>query len=144
MNQSKVTLKFAYSKSPVPMIECRTQSGKKFLALIDTGSEITIIDKSLDKEVYYVDKGIGNVVLHSMHGEKETSQSLCILKSLTNDTEGHELNFTIKGILSDLSSISEFMKETYEFTEPILVVIGSDTLCRESAVIDCDHEQLIL
>lgn len=138
------TYKFAYSRSPLPLLLCKTPKGKEFFALIDTGSEITLLDKNLDDEIVEAQEEEQHLVLHSMHGEEETSQRIGTIKTSILDIGCKEREINFNGVVSDLSSVSGFMKETYNMKQDILAVIGSDYLNKESAVIDCEQGKITI
>lgn len=141
---SQYTYKFESLESPIPLIKCRTAAGTQFFAMVDTGSEITIIDKSLEQEADALNEDISDITLCSLSGEQSANPSAYRLQSFVSDTEDIERSFNIKGILSNLSSISEFMQNSYGWADKILVVIGSDTLTSRNALIDCEKEQLTI
>lgn len=140
----RTTIKFGEYPTPIPVFKCRTLDGKQFIAMVDTGSEVTIFDQKLSDNLISEDEDETGITLHSIHGEDESSASMYRLPLSVKTDMSDDSSLHLKGIKSDLTSVSQFLKESYGWEEDLLIVIGSDTLKAMEWIVDFDNNQIVL
>lgn len=136
--ESRIKFKFINIGTEMPVIKIKTIGGLEFIAIIDTGSESTLIDKTLVKENkkdFKLHKEGLNVNLFGLNGEsnyKLLLSSCCAV----NDTGSAELSF--QNI--DFEYINKNFEDKYHMR--ISALIGSDMLAEYNAVIDYDKQEV--
>ena len=138
------TIKFGEYPTPIPVFKCRTLDGKELLAMVDTGSEVTIFDPQLSDNLIAEEEDGTGITLHSIHGEDESNSSMYRLPLSVKTEMSDDSSLHLRGIKSDLSSVSQFLKASYGWDEELYVVIGSDTLKAMEWIIDFDNNQIVL
>ena len=133
-----MAIKFDKNISPIPLIPVRVgKNNNTVYAMIDTGSEISLFDYGIIGSLDVLTKESNQYELHmmSMLGEKR-DESPKIAKAVLHPVGSEEKGFEMIGALSDLSSLSEYFRGTYKKDVYISILIGSDVLSDNKAIID--------
>ena len=138
---SKIVIPFIKSKLDIPVVslyinDCRVE------AIIDTGSESTLIDKTFAKE----HKKLFHISTHTdkcmYFGFNSSTEHPVIIAETVIGFKEKEKAISIAGEVFNLDSVISAIKETYDI-EPKLI-IGSDFLNKFSTEINYETRQLIL
>ena len=137
---AKIVIKLINTKSGIPVIKCVLSHGKKSCyAVIDTGSEMTVFDKSLGKNIHYMNEelmcSINGMVASGEQSFKKAMLNLGI-KCAGNET----LILYTLGYATEMTQISLQDKDGNEI--PVSVIIGSDMLKHLDAKIDYEKNEL--
>lgn len=136
----RITTKLKTLPIEVPIVEFKLGDGTKGYALIDTGSESTIINAGFsakNKKQIKVRKTKNNM---DLVGLKETLMpkvinANCELYFAHSDDTLNALKIS-NALVVDLSSLSEYLQQERDLMFPIDIIIGCDTLTKTQAEID--------
>lgn len=135
----KYTFPLAETKSTIPFICFPMADGREIYALVDTGSESTMLDRSLIADYPDIIKSIapmGKTSFVGVGGKKEVEVEYARIDIPMEDSGTGEGNLRILGLLDDLSPISSHIKEHYGTPESMTILIGSNCLRAYGAMID--------
>ena len=135
----KYTIPFAETKSSIPFIRFPMADGRVIYALVDTGSESTMLDRSLMTDYPDVSKSTsskGKTSFVGISGKKEVEVEYARIDIPMEVSGAGEGNLRILGLLDDLSPISSHIKEHYGTPESMTILIGSNCLRAYGAKID--------
>ena len=143
----KYTLPFIQSKSILPFVKLTSPEGKEIYALVDSGSESTLINKSFKKDypgIIQSSTVIGKTKMTGFAGEKEMVllQAEAKVPMLTDKGEASSIEF--KGYVDDLTTLSSHVSKIYGVEWSFSILIGSDPLCSLKAKIDYSNNALVL
>jgi hypothetical protein len=131
---------FVKSSSQCPVVEFTLGSGNTGYALVDTGSEITLVDEELaknNKSSFHVDVTSDKVVMHGVAGNNE--KPVIKARATIAFTEN---GYQMEAILTTLNRLHVTDKKGKEYI--ISVIIGSDFLTEYKAKINYINSQLSL
>ena len=136
---------FLNSKSKIPLIEFRVPGiDKKFVALIDTGAELSMFDKSfIEENKIKVIQSEQKVSIVGIDGKK-TLQSMpigCTDIIIIDGTT--KANLSVKLPISDFSPVSKHFKSYHNEDRNISLIIGSDLLKHINAEIKYNTQSII-
>lgn len=137
---SKVAIKIIGAKTGIPVIKFFPGSkSKEQYAVVDTGSEATVFDKGLGKNLILQDDKYA-VSIHGMvkSGVKQFQSAtvpMCI-----HSEKGELLILNAKGYATDMGELSLELEDGTTVT--ISSIIGSDMLTEYNAKIDYDKKVL--
>ena len=136
----KLTLPFLNVKSPIPIVRFPLADGKCIYAIIDTGSDSTIYDKSVKDsypELFIKTKHIGK---RQVIGVNETQEMDIYMSGMKlNVAQETEDTIPFKFVAFEHVTFDSIMKPLVEqegTIESVPLLIGSDTLIRYNAKID--------
>lgn len=134
MGENVIPLRFR--KSKVPLVTFRLADGEVYYAIVDTGSEISLLSADLkDKiETREIESSANLVGVNGKTGYKQLLEGTAKPVFVTPD-EGYEL----KGLLYDLGSLSNHFKDSKGNMVSISALIGGDFLKRYNAKIDYEN-----
>ena len=135
----KYAFPFFESKSLVPFIKFTTEDGKDLFALVDSGAESTLFDKSLVDECPEVVKStvaLGTMSMVGINGKRETTVEGARLSLPATTVDGRDGRIGLKAISDDLSTLSEHVKKVYGTPEKMSLLIGGGALRALNAKID--------
>ena len=135
----KYSFPFFESKSLVPFIKFTTEEGKDIFALVDSGSESTLFDRSLMEECPEVIKStvaLGTISMVGINGKRETTVDGTRLSLPATTVDGREGRIGLKAVSDDLSTLSEHVKKVYGSPEKMSLLIGGGALRALHAKID--------
>lgn len=135
----KYSFPFFESKSLVPFIKFTTEEGKDIFALVDSGSESTLFDRSLMEECPEVIKStvaLGTISMVGINGKRETTVDGARLSLPATTVDGREGRIGLKAVSDDLSTLSEHVKKVYGSPEKMSLLIGGGALRALHAKID--------
>lgn len=136
----KISVKFVTFESKVPIVEVR--SGKfTFHALVDTGSESTLFDYAV------VDKG-GAISIDTgkamdfvgLNGKTKRQEIKAVHENFILDNQ----QVNIFGLLTDLSTLRNHLKDMYGKEAPVYAILGSDFLNHYDAILDFEEQTMNL
>lgn len=142
MNRKTIPLRFC--KSKVPLITFRLAGDEEYYALIDTGSEITMLDISM-KDKIKTKEIEGETSLVGVNGGSEYQnllQGACDVCFTTADDEN--IKIVVGGMVHDMKAISHHFKDKNGAFIPISILIGGDFLKHYNAKIDYKKKTLTL
>ena len=133
MERKTVPLRFC--KSRVPLVTFRL-AGEEHYAIIDTGSEISIISEELKDRIKTkeIDAETNLVGVNGSTGYRNLVQGACRISLGTND--GEEIEVVLAGMVSNLDAVSSHFKDKNGEFIPIAALIGGDFLKHYNAKID--------
>ena len=143
----KYTLPFHETKGIIPIVEVGMGDGKRFYAIVDTGSESTLIDKRFKKTfpgVVKSHKVVGKTNYHGISGEVETVLVEAVIQLPMKTVDGEAEPLEMKCFVNDLSSLSAHYKKIYGFDGEFMMLLGSDVMRQLGAVIDLGKDRLTL
>lgn len=136
----KLTLSFINSKSSIPIVCLPLSDGKSIYAIIDTGSDSTVYDKTAKEsypEMIIKTKHIGK---HVVVGVNETTEMDIYMSGLRlNVQQESEKVIALNLVAFEHNFFDTVIKPLVEregMTGNIPLLIGSDTLIRYNARID--------
>ena len=133
-----VVVKYTDEYSLIPLIKFN-RNGQDYYALIDTGSESTLIDGSfVESEELDIITSDKTRTLTGLVGKKEeqinTVQIDCTIDSKDN------VVLPVTALLSDLSMIQSYFDKWTGGEVIVPILIGSDTLTKLNAKIDYENK----
>ena len=135
------TIPLRFCKSKVPLVTFRL-AGEEHYAIIDTGSETTMLSNQLEKHLKTREiEGSGALV--AMNGRNEYSKITQGVCRATLETEGGEqIQVVLGGLMYDLSAISSHFRHKNNQHIPIAAIIGGEFLKHYQAKIDYSNDIL--
>jgi predicted aspartyl protease len=136
----RVTIPLRFRKSRIPLVNFRLAGDETYYALIDTGSETTLLDVALkDKVEVKSIEDEGNFVGIGGSTDYKTIEFADTSFILPGDIE---LPFI--GLMHDMTALSKhFMDKNKEYIR-ISAIIGSDLLKKHDAKIDYKNRTLTI
>lgn len=143
MVRKKIKIPFVDYSSSVPLIKYRLENGSEGIAILDTGSELSLFDDEYVRRhrdqfsLEYTDEIIDIVGIQSRN-EKAVINATAIVS-----TNGHIVKLT--GMMLSMSHITETIR-TNSVRKDICIsaMVGSDVLSKLNAKIDYKNNCLIL
>ena len=128
---------FLKSKSPIPLIRFRLEDNEQqFIALLDSGSELTFVDKTFaDKNNIQLKELDNEIKLNQLSAENKSK-----VKIATPVIKIGQGKTTLTGMIMDLSHLSSALKAEYDEDVEINAIIGSDFLESHNAKIDYEKK----
>lgn len=133
-----IRIPLLFCDSKVPLV-CFGVADKKYYAIIDTGSEISMYDFSM-KNLFDMIQDLPRSSCVGINGRAEFNASTVLAGSIILN----EKEFKLNGLLYNLIQFSHHFKDDIENDIEISAIIGSDFLKKYNAVIDFDNKELIL
>lgn len=124
-------ISFLKSKTPIPLVRFK-HNGKSFTAMIDSGSELTFVDKDFALNNNIKLKEIDNEVKLN---QLTTNQRNKVVYANVETIMGRS-KFNIIGMVMSLNSLSEAFKAQYNEDITVDILIGSDFLDSKKAKIN--------
>lgn len=143
----KYTLPFIKNKSLIPFVKLISPNGKDIYALVDSGSESTLINKSFKEDypgIIQSSTVIGKTKMAGFAGDREITliQTRAKFPMITDKGEVSAIEF--KGYIDDLATLSSHISKVYGIEWSFSILIGSDTLRSLGAKIDYSNKALVL
>lgn len=135
MLKTKYTVPFTTNYSDAPLIKLR-QGDLEFYALVDTGSESTFIDKAFTGDMTVVQGNYKTDVTYVSFTGSSTAPYTNVQMKCLAVGESSEYPLTIDATLSDLSPIQSYFDKWTGGEVKVPVLLGSDTLIKNEAIID--------
>lgn len=135
----KYTIPFADVKGTIPFIRFPMADGRVVLAIVDTGSGSTLLDRSLMTDYSDIFKSTspkGKTSFVGIEGSREVEVEFARIDIPMDASGAGDGNLRILGLLHDLSALSENIKKVLGVSENMTVLIGSDCLRAYNAKID--------
>lgn len=141
MERKTVPLRFC--KSKVPLVTFRL-AGEEHYAIIDTGSEITIIDEGLKDRIKTkeIDAETNFIGVNGSSGYRNLVQGASRIILKTNDGEDTEV--VLAGMVSNLDAVSNHFRDKNGEFIPIAALIGGDFLKHYLAKINYKNKALTI
>lgn len=119
-------------------------SDENYLAMFDSGAEITLIDSTIAKEMNMSATSDASIDIKGINGDK--SCDTVIYDADVHIKSGGEkaARFIISGFASDLSDVNEHISNTRQTDKKIAFIIGGDTLKKLNASIDYKAKKIYL
>ena len=139
MERKTVPLRFC--KSRVPLVTFRL-AGEEHYAIIDTGSEISIISEELKDRIKTkeIDAETNLVGVNGSTGYRNLVQGACRISLGTND--GEEIEVVLAGMVSNLDAVSNHFRDKNGEFIPIAALIGGDFLKHYKAMVNYQNDTL--
>lgn len=137
--KNTTTIPLLKFESKVPVIKI-TVGDRDLYALLDTGSESTLMDENLVKEGAVKSKKIDRKI--SFVGLGGGSEKIDITIASDDFQVTKEDKIHIAGISTDMSRIASHFRESYGSEIVLSAVLGCDFLDSYNAVIDFDNHTL--
>ena len=139
MERKTVPLRFC--KSRVPLVTFRL-AGEEHYAIIDTGSEISIISEELKDRIKTkeIDAETNLVGVNGSTGYRNLVQGACRISLGTND--GEEIEVVLAGMVSNLDAVSNHFRDNNGEFIPIAALIGGDFLKHYKAMVNYQNDTL--
>ncbi len=135
-------------ESDIPLVSFSLEEGgERYLAIIDTGSELTLFDYSFVKknQDYFVD--VQNDGEYNVVGVSD-NKSIHVSEKSTNfifkDVNDEDKEIPLLGLSTDLSDLSNRFMNTYGDEFNIVALIGSNEMRKLGCVIDFVKENISL
>lgn len=142
MTKTKYTVPFITDYSDVPLVKMK-HGGTEFYAIIDTGSESTLVDKkfvqSNDLNVTTSDNNMSYVGFGGSVESGEPVSSVAFSCSIVGESDDYPI--CINATLTDLSPIQAYFDKWTGGEVNVPMLIGSDTLIDVDAIIGFDKKQ---
>ena len=134
------------TKSEAPFVCFTSPEGKAIYALLDSGSEMTLIDKTFSEKfpeavLSSEEKGKGYCV--GINGPRAIDLVSKTVSIPFQTGEGETASLTVEGMVDDLTRVSKVFKRNAGLDAEVLVILGSDTLKAYRAQIDYWKEKVI-
>ena len=136
-------ISFLNSKTPIPLIGFRLPgSNDTHTALVDTGSELTFIDKSFVQDNNIKFTAIDNEV--RLNGIVSDTKRKVLIASPTIKFKGKgpKKAMTVKCIVMDLSTLTNALRSEYNEDRHIDMLLGSDFLKENNAYISYEFKHI--
>lgn len=143
MTRRIIPLRFC--KSKVPLVTFRlVDNDELYYAIIDTGSEISIINDSLRSKIKTkeINAETNLVGVNGGTGYRNLTQGVCSI--VFNDLNEENVNAVVGGMVSDLKAISSHFKNRNDEYISIAIIIGGDFLKHYNAKIDYKKKTLTI
>ena len=148
--RKKITIDFACESDSLPFIWVRFGGmDKPKLALIDSGSQITMLDRSVAEEIrdtakIVLRKANDDVILDGVGGTKTHDDAVSFASFVeVTDEEGNPCSITLDGISVDMGPIASALKNACSTADTVMI-IGSDTFRKLKAKIDYKKKKVLL
>lgn len=137
------TVPFRFCKSRVPLVTFRL-AGEEHYAIIDTGSEITIIDESLRDKIKTkeIDVETNFIGVNGSSGYRNLVQGACRIS--LQATDGEDTEVVLAGMVSNLDAVSNHFRDKNGEFIPIAALIGGDFLKHYQVKIDYKRKTLTI
>ena len=136
----KVNIPFIEFDSKVPVIKLRL-GDEELHALVDTGSESTLMDEKLKENKKIKIKDLEHdMSFVGLNGQTENKRIFVLSGKFFHE----DAEIKIGGISADLSGISAHLKKNYGTDIQISALLGCDFLDCYRAVVDFDNHELVL
>lgn len=149
-NKKAITIDFVEGSRVLPFIWVRFEGMKApKLALLDTGSEITILDKTIAESVKNTAKIVlrtaeDNVIVEGVTGPKEHTDASYFASFVeVTDSKGNTHSIAMDGTVVDMSPMIEPLRKACGVDDSIMI-IGSDTFKKLKAKLSYKKQQLRL
>ena len=143
----KFILPFIQSKSAIPIVKITSTDGNDIYALVDSGSESTLINKSFKKDYPGIIQSwtvIGKTTMTGFAGEREWVLVQANVKIPMITDKGEVSTIEFNGYFDDLTTLASHIKKNCGIEWNISILIGSDALRSLKARIDYRKNALIL
>lgn len=133
MERKTVPLRFC--KSRVPLVTFRL-AGEEHYAIIDTGSDLTMLDVSLKDKIKTkeIDVEMSYVGVNGGSEYHKVVQGACKAEMITSENES--VNVVFGGMMYDMKAISSHLESRNKERIKVSILIGGDFLKRYNAKID--------
>lgn len=147
---SKIYIPFMESGSKIPLIEFDIDDNQ-YVALVDTGSESTLFDKSIPESENYkiseTDYEMSLVGLSGETGSNRVTVANAIINIKDHYIKGNNeytqiVTMPVEAMITDLSYVSNGINERYGKHLVVKAILGSDFLKKYGAKIDYRRKQL--
>ena len=135
----KFTLLFVDYSSVIPIVRFALKDGKEIYAIIDSGSESTLVDKKFKKQYLGIIQStniLGKMKAMGIGGEKEMVVMETIARIPMKTDKGEDGAIEIKACVDNLSTLVDHMKRMHNIPWEFSLLIGGDTLRVLSSRID--------
>ena len=134
---SRKTIPFYFCKSRVPLVVFRLRDDKPLVAVVDTGSEVTMFDTSMEDCGLSVSDTEDETSFVGVNGESDVKSLRKVNGLLSFKTkDGDRCHATVEGILYDMTGITQVFRRRINKDIRISAILGSDFLKKNSANID--------
>lgn len=146
--KKKIAIKFEQESRMLPFIKFRIDGVEKDLfALVDSGSEATLLDSRLVTELVdnplYEEYEADTMTFEGIGGsKKEEHGKLFSLQLEITDVSKNTWNCPVMGAVTDMTAMQDAFKLSYPDQE-ISMLIGSDSLYKMKAEIRYSKQQVI-
>ena len=139
------TIPFYFCKSKVPLAVFRLRNGKKYVAVIDTGSEVSMFDPDLKDDGLDTIENGDETSFVGVNGESGTVSIVHVSDELDFKTkDGEIISVPIAGILYDMKELTSVFQRKFNKDIVISAILGSDFLKEYNAKIDFKNKTLTI
>lgn len=125
--------------SPLPVLRAEIQA-QECLALIDTGSELNLIDTSFAK-AHKIKTG-KPVDIHIAGVQTDCNVKKTFSENVTlKDRHGVMCNYEMTGIIADMPQLREYFANICDI--PLAMIVGIEWLNQHNAVINTEEQTLL-
>ena len=137
-------IKFEEMPFEVPVIKFLF-GDRRFYALVDSGSETTLLDKTFaKKEKIKIKINTKKVECIGLSNSQESVFIETTLDANFISTDNTMITEHIKALCADLSMVNDHLVDTYKLDSPVVAIIGSDFLTQRSAKLNFKTKTMTL
>ena len=144
---SMTQISFQEMPNDIPFVKVRFgKEDKPYLALVDTGSALTLFEESIYDDYCLLGEKEDKVEMDITGINGEKSYGGRTLKPIVRleDSENHTLDFKAWGCTFDFSSLNDFYKEVYNLDKRIVMLLGADTMRSLGIMVDFSGKTLLM
>ena len=141
----RIRIPLRYCKSRVPLVVFRALDGKPRVGIVDTGSEITMIDHSLIGNGMETVEGGGSTSFVGVNGEGDANTVSRVAGSINvKSVDGDIYDIPMGGVEYDCSGLSRVFSNRMDREIEVSAIIGSDFLKERNSKIDYKNKTLTI
>ena len=142
----KISFPFVHDDQiELPIVPLVLPGGERVLALVDSGSEATLVDKPLVKTREELKKRLAARKAVTLQGFTEDKGLVVAETTMTVSSPSDEVEtLEVKAFVNDLSRIVGMLTQGRDIPESLAVVIGSDAIRAMRGRIDYRKKGLVL
>ena len=138
-----ITIGLVCTESDVPVVMFELND-RMFYGLIDTGSETTIFSPTIGDMIDDGHKETKSISIVGFNGKRLEDMSRVSVDVKFLDWKMDIITVGVKGIVSDMSLISDHFKKVSGFECDLSAIFGSDFLQNMNARIDFQNRKLVI
>ena len=137
----RVKVPIHYCKSRVPLVVFRALDDKPRVGIVDTGSEVTMIDHALiSNGMEVIDEGEGRTSFVGVNGEGGAST----VTRVSGTVRMNDYDVPMSGVAYDCSNLSRIFSARADKEINVSMIIGSDFLKERNSKIDYKNKTMTI
>lgn len=137
---SRIQIPLRYCKSRVPLVVFRALDDKPRVGIVDTGSEVTMIDPQLVGNGMEVAEGGGSTSFVGVNGEGGAST----VARVSGTIRMSDYDIPMSGVVYDCSNLSRIFSARADKEINVSMIIGSDFLNERNSKIDYKNKTMTM